>query len=663
MSKYYPNIFKPLKIRNRVIPGRLEFPQATNHQIQATENFPSEANLIFIGNLARNGAAIVTVPCGDAYDTPVFDPWFKYDYSDKRVHNVISQMFDAVHFYGKLATIQYNLSEFHPGKSFSPKPPRPDDLKPAGMTMGPPQDRSAGNTVMELSEIQEAIEKLVARLALLKHCGLDMFTMRLDAYLDPKYNSRTDEFGGSTENKLRVPIMIFKRIKEVLGDDFLIEAINFGGEAHADDKGVSNEELREAGLLLDRCGYVDIYTIRPIGGGATYYKGENLHVEVLENAKYLRAAGVKMKLGVTGGFQDPEEIEQVLANGIADIVVVGRGFLCDYEYGKKIMEGRAEDIHPCVRCNRCHMYSAEGPEMHYCTVNPISYMQSRIGRMTEHTVTPKRVAIVGGGPAGMEAAIVAREQGHSVTIFEMNSDMGGQLLHADHCDFKWSYKKYKDYLIRQVEKSGAEIRLGVKATPEMLRDEGFDAVIAATGAVPNIPGIPGADTARVVAAADVYGHEAQLGKRVVVIGGSITGTETGIHLAQQGHEVTVLTRQKSLCTEASFVHSIIDCKSKMVPGPYTYKRGYWYGVEGFHFITKAVTTALAPGQVTYQDAQGQSHTIETDSIVIAGGAKARDEEAMAFYDCAPEFRMIGDCHKPDNVPMAIRGGYEAAILL
>jgi len=663
MSKYYPHIFKPLKIRSRVIPGRLEFPQATNHQIQATENFPSEANLIFIGGLARNGAAIVTVPCGDAYDTPVFDPWFKYDYSDKRVHNLISQMFDMVHFYGKIATIQYNLTEFQAGKAFSPKPPRPADLKPAGPMMAPPSDAMGPAPVMDEAEIDAAIDRLVERLSLLKHCGLDMFTFRLDGYLDPKYNARTDQYGGSTENKLRLPMKLFRRIKETLGDDFLVEAINFGGKDHAGDKGVSNEELREAALILDKTGDVDLYTIRPIGGGATYYKGRNLHVEVLENAKYLRAAGVKMKLGVTGGFQDPEEIEQVLADGIADIVVVGRGFLCDYEYGKKIAEGRAEDIHPCIRCNRCHMYSAAGPEMHYCTVNPISYMQSRIGRMTDHVVTPKKVAVIGGGPAGMEAAIVAREQGHQVTIFEMNNVMGGQLLHADHCDFKWSYKNYKDYLIRQVEKSGAEIRLGIKATPEMIAAEGFDAVIAATGAVPNIPAIEGVDTAGITAAADIYGNEDKLGKRVVVVGGSITGTEAGIHLAQKGHEVTVLTRQKSLCTEASFVHSIIDCKSQMVPGPYTYKRGYWYGVDGFSFIAKATTTKLEPGKVTYVDAEGSEHIIECDSIVISGGAKARDEEAMAFYSCAPEFRMIGDCHKPDNVPMAIRSGYEAAILL
>ena len=244
-----------------------------------------------------------------------------------------------------------------------------------------------------------------------------MFTFRLDAYLDPKYNARTDEYGGSTENKLRLSIKVFKAIKENLGDNFLVEAINFGGKDHAGDKGVSNEELREA--------------------------------------------GVKMKLGVTGVFQDPAEIDQILADSIDDIVVVGCGFLFDYEYGKKIAEGRAEDIHPCIRCNRCHMYSANGPEMHYCTVNPIFYMQSRIGHMTDHVVTPKKVAVIGGGPADMEAAIVAQAQGHQVTIFEMNDVMGGQLLHADHCDFKWSYKNYKDYLIRQVEKSGAEIRLNI----------------------------------------------------------------------------------------------------------------------------------------------------------------------------------------------------------
>ena len=255
----------------------------------------------------------------------------------------------------------------------------------------------------------------------------------------------------------------------------------------------------------------------------------------------------------------------------------------------------------------------------------------------------------------MRAALYLKERGHSVTLFEKTGKLGGQLIHADYSSFKWPLRDYKDYLIAQLEKCRVEVRLNTAATPEMIQEEGFDAVIAAMGAVPKLPPVPGLtdDSGKAVEGVydpiEVYGREQELGKKVVVIGGGEIGMETAMYLAENGHEVTILSRQRKFAADADRVHY------------YSMFADAWSKMDNLTPVKRATTTAVAPGQVTYTDKNGESHTITCDSIVACGGMAPAQEEALAFADAADTFLIIGDNETTGNVMTATRSAFAAAM--
>lgn len=320
---------------------------------------------------------------------------------------------------------------------------------------------------------------------------------------------------------------------------------------------------------------------------------------------------------------------------------------------EKCLTGRGEDIVPCIWCNKCHG-TMTPPWISFCSVNPRLGIDPMLLKTLPEGHSSKKTAVIGGGPIGMRAAIMAAQQGHQVTLFEQTDYLGGQLKHSDYVSFKWPLRDYKNYLVRQLRKNGVTVRMQTKATPGLLEQEGFEAVIAATGAVPNIPAfaqdaegklLPGLKTCL-----DVFGHEAELGKRVVIVGGSETGVETGMHLCELGHKVTVLTRQFELAHDASHLHAITMAIVTYDPEDHhEIIKCAWEKYPNFRGIVHASTTAVTPTSVTYLDQDGVSHRLEADSVVICGGMKAQRDEALAFYGAAPRFFMTGDCEKVANL--------------
>ncbi|MBN1624987.1 MAG: FAD-dependent oxidoreductase, partial [Deltaproteobacteria bacterium] len=289
---------------------------------------------------------------------------------------------------------------------------------------------------------------------------------------------------------------------------------------------------------------------------------------------------------------------------------------------KKASEGRGEDVVPCIRCNKCH---GDTTWLSFCSVNPELGIAHRLNRMIETPASKKKVAVIGGGPSGMRAAIVAAERGHDVTIYEKNGYLGGMLRHTDFASFQWPLKEFKDYLIRQVEKKGVQVLLNTEATPEIIRRKGYDAVLVALGTEPVISRVPGADAGSVWNVSNVYGNEKSLGRNVVVIGGG-RGAEIGLHLSLCDHKVTVLSSGSRLVPQEG-PHQGIDFKT----------------TDSFNYILNATATGISVGKVTYRDAKGSEKSIQADSVVIFGGLKPRQEEAMKFYGSANGFFIIGDC--------------------
>ena len=375
---------------------------------------------------------------------------------------------------------------------------------------------------------------------------------------------------------------------------------------------------------------------------------------VIPYAKAFKAAGVKALVEVVGGFHDPYDMEKYLSEGVCDLISMGRSYICDPEYGKKLEAGNVEDISPCVRCNKCHMQNETGPWLNVCSVNPIHGLEPHLAHMIEPSGKKKRVAVIGGGPAGMAAAIFAAKSGHSVDLFERSDRLGGQLNHADYASFKWPLKDFKDWMIRQLERKGVALHLNTCPDPEDLQKGQYDAVFAALGAGPTVLPIPGSNGPDIRYAMEVYGREQQLGQNVIIVGGAETGTETALYLCECGHHVTVVSRQNDIapdCDRIQYREVFVDaCRAAEDAGK-------------LHFILEANTTAVTGTSVTYTDRDGISRTIEADSVIMSSGSTARQREALAYAGCAPTFRLLGDCNHVSNMQAAIRSGFAAAKLL
>jgi NADPH-dependent 2,4-dienoyl-CoA reductase/sulfur reductase-like enzyme len=248
----------------------------------------------------------------------------------------------------------------------------------------------------------------------------------------------------------------------------------------------------------------------------------------------------------------------------------------------------------------------------------------------------------------MKAAITAAERGHRVTLYEKNESLGGLLSHSDFSTYKWALKKFKDFLIRQVDKVGVNVVFRTEATPEMIKSKGYEVDVVAVGSEPAMLRIPGAEGRNIYNVVDVYPKEKELGENVVLIGGGEIGAETGIYLAKCGHWVTAITAEKEFVriNRVHYPDLIVS----------TYKN-----MDNFSVITEATVTGISDGKVIYTDVQGSGKTTQADSVVVFNGLKAKKEEALKFSGSAKRFFAVGDCSEMGgNVQRSIRSAFFAA---
>jgi pyruvate/2-oxoglutarate dehydrogenase complex dihydrolipoamide dehydrogenase (E3) component len=260
----------------------------------------------------------------------------------------------------------------------------------------------------------------------------------------------------------------------------------------------------------------------------------------------------------------------------------------------------------------------------------------------------KRVAVVGGGPGGMKAALVAADRGHDVTLYEKSAALGGLLKTTDTVSFKWPVRDFKDYLVRQVAKSRIEVRLNTEATTEDLKKGNYDAVLIAVGSEPLLPPIPGVTGPNVIPVTEVYGKEDQLAEKVVIIGGGEVGMETGMHLAKEGHQVTLLEIQSKLAPDAQPIHY------------YSMFQAAWEALPHFKPLTDSCCTAISDTGVTYVDKAGEEHALEAGSVVIAAGMKARSDEVMKYLGVSVCLYVVGDCVQAGSIQKAMRSAFSTA---
>lgn len=666
----YKSLLNPIRVGNLIIKNRLIYPNASPHFLQGPENYPSENYRAFVANLAKNGAGIIIVAEWDNPNQRKFPADIdishmqSFDLSDPAVHNYLSQMAEEVHFYGSKLIISMRLT-FPDGYSLSGGPP-----------MGPPPQKTTEAIPVEL--IPQAIQNNVEQVRFYKLLGFDGVDLRCDMDMAPKPDERHDAYGGTLENRTRFMREFYAEVKRRFGGDFINHATiaweqpnGYGMRAGA-GMGYLQEDAEEFIRLTE--GVIDIVEVRDNSVCTSHPTGytmkEGVH-PALDFAARMKVKGYKTLLEPIGGFQLPEEMDRAISEKKCDFFGAARAFMADYEYGEKLYEGRGDDIVPCIKCNKCHgtILPEHEPWVSVCSVNPVMGKCGKLGRMLgARKPGAKKVAVIGGGPSGMRSALIAAREGHVVTLYEKTETLGGQLFHSDYFSFKWPIKKYKEWLVNQLSESTVEILLNTEPTPEEIQQKGYDAIIAATGAVPSVPrninGLydeNGAVNKGVMTCLDGIRQEKSLGKHVIIVGGSEVGMETAMYLCEMGHEVTVLTRQGELGHNCSKLHYITMAWVKVTPDGCAVNAPAWERYENLHGIVNAETVSVSDGTVTYLDKQSQSHTITGDSVLICGGMDRETDAAMKYAGLSVKYFAIGDCVGAGNLQMCNEQAYAAAM--
>ena len=515
----------------------------------------------------------------------------------------------------------------------------------------------------------------IARFA--KACGFDGVLVHgghgfnIQQFISPWTNHRTDEFGGSMENRARFPKMILEAVREGIGEDMILEL-----RMSAEDGVDGGMDFRDmVGFCREIDGMADIIHVSnglKWAGNQTQTFSDffDVHGVNVGFAAQVKAAVTKSKVAVIGGINDPAFADQVIGDGKADFIELGRQGFADPEFPNKAFTGREDYIRKCVRCFSCYpgfcehktdvplwekglskeevdrIYSPAS--MGRCAINPDSGFGWYEDRHPYPTKS-RKVLVVGGGVGGLQAAVTASKRGHSVTsvtLLEKTGELGGTINFTDQDEDKVDLRNFKNLLIREARESCPDIRMETACTREILDEIKPDAVIIAVGAHPVKPPIKGID--RAMNALEAYHNMDRIGKRVVLAGGGLVGCEVGLHLAGRGHEVTVVEMQEMMAFETFgyYRNALLDEMDKR-------------GLK--QMLHTKVLEFTAEGVVVERD--GRAELVPADTCIYSMGMKADQASVQEILKMAGDIKtyVIGDCDKAGKAGDAIHGGYEAAI--
>ncbi|MCD6341620.1 MAG: FAD-dependent oxidoreductase [Thaumarchaeota archaeon] len=464
----------------------------------------------------------------------------------------------------------------------------------------------------------------------------------LTNFFSPHTNKRTDMWGGSLENRMRIYIEVVRNVRKKIGRDFPL-VVRISGTDYEPD-GYPIEDSIELCKALEREGVDAIH----VSGGDHHqmiHQVSPMAIPVCHNVWAAERIKKEVRIPViaSGSITLPQYAEEILESGKADFVALGRPLWADPEWPKKAMEGRPEDIRPCIRCNEgCLERSFFKFRTVTCAVNPT------IGWEEELAIRPaekrKRVAVVGGGPAGMEAARVCRLRGHEVTLYEKRK-LGGALLEASVPEFKADLRPFIDYLVTQIKKLGIKV---IEREFDPSEASKYDAVVVATGAQPLIPNIPGVDKPLVTTAVDVLGKGECEGENIVVVGGGLVGTETGLFLAQKGKNVTIIEMLDEILKDAATTDKIayFEMMSKM---------------KNIKIYVSHKVNEIRDNEVIAIDKSGNPVKIPADKVILAVGFKPNEGLYKKIKGMANEVYRVGDCISPGKIYDAIHSAYRTAL--
>ena len=466
----------------------------------------------------------------------------------------------------------------------------------------------------------------------------------IDQFITPAWNKRTDEYGGSFENRMRLLTEIYHAIRGEVGPGYPV-LIRLAA-AHDFPEGRTIEETIEIVQYLEKLG-IDAFDIdmgcyeRKQWIVPSIYAGDACMVDYA--AKIKEAVHVPV---LSAGTFTPETAEQALADGKCDIVMFGRQLIADPDMPNKLLEGQEEDVRPCLYCNQICVGRLYENRVISCAINAQAVFEADYPIVK--TASPKKVAVVGGGPGGMEAARVAALQGHQVTLYEKSGALGGQINAAEKPVFKRRLKKFNQWQQLQLEKAGVKVCLNHEINADSPELAEAERIIVALGAVPAVPPIPGIDGPGVVNVIDAHLNPSLVkGQNIVVCGGGASGCDCALELAMEGRSVTIIEMMDELAPGM-----IIDNRNPLM-----------FRLEDYHVkgLTGTKISRIEGGAVYATGRDGAEIRIDADTVITAFGMKplnAPANEIRARY--APITTVVGDCGKVAQIGEAVREGFFAA---
>jgi 2,4-dienoyl-CoA reductase-like NADH-dependent reductase (Old Yellow Enzyme family)/thioredoxin reductase len=655
----YPHLFAPIVLGKTMFRNRL-FASPTGYHYLAHNQFPNQQMAAFYELKARGGAASVSV--GDCVvDTRTgLVSAYQIKFDDSAILPSMTDVASAITRHGAVASIELNHGGIYSHFTHEQGLPL---YGPVAMAI--PDEHKINNDGHEVKKsgdglihILEMTEEQIVALAesfgkaarLAKQCGFGMITLHgghgwlLTQFMSPYINTRKDGWGGSTEGRMRFPLAVVESVRRAVGPGFPIEMRISGAECILRGYDI-DEGIRIAKMLDGKVDLIHVSAGHHESEEASQITHPSMFLEDGVNVRY--AAEIKKHVNTpvatVGALLDPQMMEEIIASGKADVVQVARGFLADPDLPIKARSGREKEINTCLRCYECFAHSTS-TRIHYCAINPV------VGHELENkydipSAVEKTVLVAGGGIAGMQAAITAAGRGHRVILCEKTDRLGGVLRCEEAVPFKARLGEYLDRQAERVQKAGVDVRLNRAVTTELAKELAPDVIIAALGAKPVVPNIPGIDRTHVLGVTEAYRSEEQIGRRVVILGGGLAGTELAVWLASLGRDVAILEMLPALNDGGNMVHG---------------------GALKTQIRKLGITLALSTKALEINDEAviGESPSgkcaFPADTVVVAVGLAPLWEEAGALSAVASEFHQLGDCLSPRNILQATQAAYTIA---
>ena len=642
----YPHLFSPIRIGKTTIKNRVFMPPLSTNL--ADKGYVTDALVAHYSARARGGVGLIVTEVTTVEPTYVYLPGDMSICDDSYIPGW-KKLADAVHQYGTKLLPQL----FHPAYMAFPIPGTPRLIAPSNVGTYYAKEAPRAVTTEELQTIIRQFGDAARRVQLAGGDGVEIHAAHahglLGGFLSPLYNKRSDEYGGDINGRLRLTLEVISEVRTRCGEDFIID-VRLSGDEYTDG-GLNLNDMVYVAKRLEQAGVDFLH----VSGGTTIMRGSSIpapgtpmgsHVQLAEEIKKY----VSIPVATVGRITEPWLAEELIANGKTDICMMGRANLCDPDFVTKAQAGREDDIRPCIGCLRCLSGIMFGKRVS-CTVNP------SLEPDNEDTIAPaevkKNVLVIGGGPAGMEAAYVAKRRGHHVVLCEQGGELGGQLRIAAVPIAKQDLTHVTKYMTRKLEQAGVEVRLNCPVTEDLLRGEfaGYE-VIAAPGAKPIVPeALTGFK--QWMTADDVLAGRAFPGRKVVLLGGGSVGCETADYLAPlvndlfpRNREITVLEMAGGVMLNESGPGRSLLVQRMMR--------------KGVRLICGAKVERVEKSAIHYTR-DGQEHVItDADTLVLAVGYRPDGRLEELLKACGMICHIIGDGQKAGNLKDAITQGYQIA---